>query len=135
MVFMLRHSHHAGGRKQKISPYLLLFIHQQYLYIAAVLSVSLEIGCKLPIHVVGKFFSHAIKNRGKGWGQEVANWVTKVKFLNISRFKILWAWYFCLCYALCWSFYMALVHDKCIASLHVVLIFAQKWFPVIVSAQ
>ena len=53
-----------------------------------------EIGCKPPINVVGKFFSHATKNHGKRQGQEVDDWVTKVKFLNISRFKILWAWYF-----------------------------------------
>ena len=45
---MLRHSRHVGGRKQKISNQLLLFVHQQ-LYIAALLSVSLEIGCKPPI--------------------------------------------------------------------------------------
>ena len=45
---MLRHSRHVGGRKQKISRWLLLFVHQQ-LYIAALLSVSLEIGCKPPI--------------------------------------------------------------------------------------
>ena len=45
VVFTLRHSRHVGGRKQKISNQLLLFFHQQ-LYIAALLSVSLEIGCK-----------------------------------------------------------------------------------------
>ena len=33
---------------EKISHYLLLFVHQQ-LYIAPFLSVSLEIGCKPPI--------------------------------------------------------------------------------------
>jgi len=59
------------------------------LYIAASLSVSPEIGCKPPINVVGKFFSHATKNHGKRQGQKVDDWVTKVKFLNISRFKIL----------------------------------------------
>ena len=48
MIFTLRHGRHVGGRKQKISHYLLLFVHQQ-LYIAALLSVSLEIGCKPPI--------------------------------------------------------------------------------------
>ena len=48
VVFTLRHSRHVGGRKQKISNQLLLFVHQQ-LYIAALLSVSLKIGCKPPI--------------------------------------------------------------------------------------
>ena len=36
---------HISGRKRKISYQLLLFVHQQ-LYSAALLSVSLEIGCK-----------------------------------------------------------------------------------------
>ena len=35
--------------KQKISHWLLLFVHQQ-LHIAPLLSVSLEVGCKPPIH-------------------------------------------------------------------------------------
>ena len=55
MVFTLRHSRHVGGRKQKISNELLLFVHQQ-LYIAALLSVSLEIGCKPPIIVFIKYY-------------------------------------------------------------------------------
>ena len=49
MVFTLGHSCHAGGRKQKISHQLFLFLHQQ-LYIAALSSLSLEIGCKPPIY-------------------------------------------------------------------------------------
>ena len=47
VVFTLRRSSHVGRRKQKISYSLLLFVHQQ-LYIAALLSVSLEIGCCKP---------------------------------------------------------------------------------------
>ena len=54
MVFTLRHSGHVGGRKQKISNEHLLFVHQQ-LYIAALLSVSLEIGCKPPIAFAALF--------------------------------------------------------------------------------
>ena len=46
---MLRQSRHVSGRKQKISNELPLFVHQQLLYIVALLSVSLEIGCKPPI--------------------------------------------------------------------------------------
>ena len=41
----------VDDRKQKISHWLLLFVHQQ-LYIAALLSESLEIGCKPPIQFV-----------------------------------------------------------------------------------
>ena len=48
VVFTLRHSRHVGGQKQKIFHQLLLFVHQQ-LYIAALSSLSLEIGCKPPI--------------------------------------------------------------------------------------
>ena len=48
VVFTLRHSHKVGGRQQKISNQLLLFVHQQ-LYIAALSSVSPEICCKPPM--------------------------------------------------------------------------------------
>ena len=51
VVFTLRHSCHVGGLKQQISNQLLLFVHQQ-LYIAALLSVSLDIGCKPPTSFV-----------------------------------------------------------------------------------
>ena len=44
VIFTLRHRRHVGGRKQKVSHKLLLFVHQQ-LYIAALLFVSLETGC------------------------------------------------------------------------------------------
>ena len=42
MVFTLRHRRHVGGRKQKIS-LPLLFVDQPLPYIAALLSVFLEI--------------------------------------------------------------------------------------------
>ena len=48
MGFTLHHRRDVGERKQKISHLLLLFVHQQ-LYIADLLSVSLEISCKLSI--------------------------------------------------------------------------------------
>ena len=51
--FTLCHSRHVGGRKQKISHYLVLLVHQQ-LYLAALfISVSLEIGCKPLIGTLG----------------------------------------------------------------------------------
>ena len=56
-VFTLRHSRHVGGRKQKITHLRLLFVHQQ-LHIAALLSVSLEIGCKPPIPLLNSMTMH-----------------------------------------------------------------------------
>ena len=41
-------SPHVGGRKQKISHYPLLFVHQES-YISLLLLVSLEVGSKRPI--------------------------------------------------------------------------------------
>ena len=69
MVFTLHPSRHGnvGGRKQKISHWLLLFAHQQ-LYIAALLSLCLEIGCKPPIELFTFVVSYHNFGRGKTIG-------------------------------------------------------------------
>lgn len=73
---MLRHSRHVGGQKQKISNLLLLFVHQP-LYIAALLSMSLQIGCKPADHL-----SHFLLLRQRQWRprQQRSDWLTEEKW-------------------------------------------------------